>query len=232
MEREIIDLPCSLFAPIMRDWHIDPRGRSAGDGVTGDGQVVYATRAKWVGKLDFALRGRDRVLVWGAIIARMRGRVNLLRLCLCAPYRPLPRDVLGLDYHSIYPDGIPHDDGAFFDDGSGYEYEPTASILGAAAAGATSLLINGSEIDDLLEPGHWFSINDWLYRCTSIDGSGSTTTITFEPPLREAVTTSDELNLNAHTIMAFETDSEGRAALEAGKWGGASLSLVEWTNRP
>ena len=87
-------------------------------------------------------------------------------------------------------------------------------------------------INDLLEPGHWFSISDWLYRVTGMSGSGAATVITFEPPLRRAVTTANEIALDASVIMAFETDAEGRSQLEAGRRGTATLNLVEWTNRP
>lgn len=232
MDRTIIDLPCGLFAPITRDWHLDARGRSAGDGVTGDGQVVYASRAKWVAKLDINLMRRDRVLVWGATMAKMRGRVNLLRLCLCAPYRPSAADILSAEDLALLEDGIPHSDDTYFDDDTGYDYVPTAAILGAAAAGVTTLLINGTAINNTLEPGHWFSISDWLYRVVGISGTGLTTAITFEPPLREPVTTSDEIVLDATAIMAFESDAEGRSSLYAGRHGTATLSLVEWTNRP
>lgn len=232
MDRTIIDLPCDLFAPVMRDWHLDARGRSAGDGVTGDGQVVYSSRAKWVARLDVMLTRRDRILAWGAIMARMRGRVNLLRICLCAPYRPLPRDILSPSDLALVEAGLPHSDDSFFSDDTGYSYSPTVSILAAAPAGSTSLSIDGDEINDLLEPGHWFSISDWLYRVTGMSGSGAATVITFEPPLRRAVTTANEIALDASVIMAFETDAEGRSQLDAGRRGTATLNLVEWTNRP
>lgn len=232
MDREIIDFP-DLFRRVLFDWNLDVRGRSAGDGVTGDGQVVYAMKAKWSAKMDVLLAEREHILAWRAIFGRVRGRVNIIRINVNDPFRVLTEDILDAgDVGVIEGDGVPHDDDAMFDDGTGYSYEPTAPVLSAGSMGATSLLIDGSPIYDQLAPGMYFSIDDWLYLCTGIEGEGASTSITFEPPLRRPASTADSINLNASVLMVMVQDVDGMPALDVDRVSKPTFDLVEWTNRP
>lgn len=235
MIREIIDLPCGLFGPLVSDWIFNVRGRAANDAVTGNGQVVYGNAGRWEATLDLSGFGRDRQLAWGALRAKMRGRVNLLRVCVCDRWRPKYQE-LGLsaeDIAMIRGAGIPHSDDALFDDGVGYDYEPALAIPSDIDAGTDEITIDATPINDALQPGQYFSIDDWLYQVTGIAGDDATTRIYyFEPPLRRDVIAESVMELEASTIMAFQTDTEGRMPRELGKHGNTQIQLVEWTNRP
>jgi hypothetical protein len=232
MERTVIDFPCNLFAAIARDWIIDVRGRGGSESVAGNGQVVYGSQPRWVATLDFNLIGRDRVLVWQAITAKMRGRVNLMRICACDPFQPTFAE-MGLSAAQIAEIGtsIPHSDEAFFDDDSGYSQGPVLSGV-VAARGATSFTVDATPVNDALQPGHMFSVDDYLYRVTGVSGVMASRTYEFEPPLREAMVATDSIDLRPHVIVAFDGDLEARAKLgSGGKVGAASIAITEWVNR-
>lgn len=234
MNREIIDLPCGLFGPLVSDWILNVRGRAGNDSVTGNGQVVYGNAARWEATLDLSGFGRERQLAWAAIRAKLRGRVNLLRVCVCDRWRPKYSE-LGLsdeDIALIRGDGIPHSDDTLFSDGTGYGYAPTIVLEADIGAGSESITVDATSVNDALQPGHWFSIDDWLYQVSGMDGDMDDRTYYFEPALRRAATAGMEISLEASTIMAFQTDMEGRMARELGKHGNTQIQLVEWTNRP
>ena len=228
MDRSIIDFPGQLFGAITRDWIIDVRGKAGSENVNGNGQVVYGAQPRWEATLEFNLMKRDRVLVWQAIVAKMRGRVNLLRIGVCDPFQSTNAE-LGIEADPT--DGIPHSDEMLFDDDVGYSQGPTLPGV-AAAIGATSITLDATPINDALQPGHMFSVNDWLYRVTGITGTSSARTYEFEPPLRRAMLATDVVDLRPSVIVAFASDKEARAKLgAAGRNGSASMNIIEWTNR-
>lgn len=228
MERTIIDFPGQLFGAITRDWIIDVRGKAGSENVNGNGQVVYGTQPRWEATLEFNLMKRDRVLVWQAIVAKMRGRVNLLRIGVCDPYQP---SVAELGYEADPADGITHSDETYFSDDIGYSQGPTIPGV-AAAIGATSITLDATPIGDALQPGHMFSVNDWLYRVTGISGTSAARTYEFEPPLRRAMLATDTIDLRPRVIVAFVSDKEARAKFgSAGRNGSVAMSVVEWVNR-
>lgn len=232
MERTIVDFPCSLFGAIARDWIIDVRGRGGSEAVAGNGQVVYGGKPRWVATLDFNLIGRNRVLVWQALTAKMRGRVNLLRICACDPFQPTFAE-MGLNAAQIAKinSSIPHSDETLFDDDSGYSQGPVLAGV-AAARGATSFTVDATPVNDALQPGQMFSVDDYLYRVTGMSGTMPARTYQFEPPLRQAMLTTDTIDLRPHVIVAFDGDLEGRAKLgSGGKVGSASIAVTEWVNR-
>ena len=233
MERAIIEMPCGLFGPLVNDPILNVRGRSAGEGVTGSGQVSYGNQPRWEINWDISGFGRDRVLAWRAIRARMRGRVNILRVCMCDRWRPTYQE-LGLsadDIALLRAAGVPHSDGTYFSDGTGYGYEPTMISLGYEA-GDETITIDATPINDALQPGQWFSHDDWPYQVTGIDGTAEARVYSFEPSLRRAIPAGDEITLDATALMAFVDDTQGRMPLDMGKHGAAQIQLVEWTNRP
>lgn len=232
MERTVIDFPCNLFGAIARDWIIDVRGRGGSESVAGNGQVVYGSQPRWVATLDFNLIGRNRIMVWQALTAKMRGRVNLLRICACDPFQPtLAETGLSATQIAEIRAGIPHSDDTYFDDDAGYSQGPTLTGV-SAARGAVSFTANATPINDALQPGQMFSVDDYLYRVTGISGTTEARTYEFEPPLRQAMTTADVIDLRPHVIVAFDGDLEARAKLgSGGKVGTASIAITEWVNR-
>lgn len=222
MDRDVIEFPARLFVRTSFAWDIDVRGRAANPGITGSGQVIYGNQPRWVADLEYVTR-KDQGLAWRSTMDRLRGRINVLRVPVC--------DLLRLSAAAIgsTTGEIPHDDDTLFDDDTGYVNGMTAPILVAASAGDTTLSFDAGYFGDAFSGGHMFSINDWLYRATMVEGEGEEAVVTFEPPLRRAVVVGDEIDLNATALMALGDDRGGALSHRVAKRGSASLSLVEWT---
>ncbi|TDR34661.1 hypothetical protein [Aquamicrobium defluvii] len=229
MKRKIIDLPRS-FAQLTNDWIINVRGKSAGEGVTGTGQVAYGAQPRWETTIDLAAIGCEGQRTWNAIQSSMRGRINVLRVPLI-DLCPVDLGIPGLDEWSI--SHIPHSDDTPFSDGAYYAQEPTIVMPSLLEAGAEEMTVDTSSVNHVLEPGMWFSHDDWPYRVTGMwEGEGGATTFAFEPPLRRDIPEGHEVTLQATALMVFETDLEGRMPLERGRLITASVKLLEWTSRP
>lgn len=240
MDREIINLPCGFFGPTVSDWILNVRGKSASDGVTGTGQVIYGNQPRWEATLDLSGFGRARVLTWRAIRARMRGRLNILRVCVCDRWKPTFREA-GLspeDIAMLGGPGIPHAGygGAdvYFSDGVGYDYTPALTMLADVSAGVDSITMDATPINDSLQPGQWFSFSDWPYQVTYIDGVDAAHRVYhFEPPLRRDIEAGATMKIGeASGLFAFQDDLQGRMPLQLGKHGDTQIQLIEWTNRP
>lgn len=235
MKRRIIDLPSGL-GPLASDWFINVRGQSAGDGITGNGQVVYGLQPRWEANIALAGVERRQVLIWRSILAAMRGRLNVLRVRVCDAYRPTWKE-LGWTQQMIDEirrgRGVPHSDTAYFNDSTGYDHEPTVLAGYKMTRGSTHIDIWPGRINNALQPGHYFSHNDWLYMVThkEIRPNGSYR-LQIEPPLRRDIPQGTEIHLEAKALMVFETDLEGRLNLDLGRFGAANLRLIEWVNRP
>lgn len=230
MERQIIDVPTSLLGYEAFDWEINVRGRSAGESVTGAGQVVYGVRPRWEANAEFTLLKPSQILVWRAILSRLRGRVNILRMRVNDPLRP-SQSATGLAADDIQAGQVPHSDDTLFDDDTGYAVEATAPVSAAASPGVTSITVNADHISDALQPGHFFSINDWLYRVTGISGSSAARVYDIEPPLRADVAEGDSVRPDARTLVVFEADMQSTPAMERIPVSTIKLRLLEHVNR-
>lgn len=133
-------------------------------------------------------RQRISTLLWRALRQICDGGVNPIVVPRNdALFRPWPAGLA-----QGVPADIPHSDGTFFSDGTGY-YQPIIDISAAAASlRATSLNITLNNAS-ALQGGESFSINHgvlgWrLYEiATVVMVNGTLGTIRFNPPLREAI---------------------------------------------
>lgn len=224
MDRKVIELDTAYFWSDAFEWQIDWRGNAGQAGVTGAGQVVFGNQPRWIGKPNFKTFRRDKIRSWRGVIAQARGRYNVFRVKMHDPLRPTWREM-----GSAYSGGlIAHSDGSTFSDGSGYTQGVTAPILETAAAGSTSIRINADYLGNFISSGHIFSINDWPYQATGIEGQGEDAVLYFETPLRRAATPDDEVNLDATCLAALEGDLEGASRVELAEIARVNLSLVEW----
>jgi hypothetical protein len=162
------------------------------------------------------------------IKSMLRGRFGYLRVKLCDRHRITRRDIGAVDQS----DGVPFGDGAFFSDGSGFSLAaPSAPLAVAAAAGASEISVPASYISGAMTAGVFFSINDWVHQVDDWEEDGSNYLLTISPPLREAVTTSDEADFSARSIWQFTADDVGDITLRTGKSGAVELRLVEPVGR-
>lgn len=145
-----------------------------------------------------------------------------------ALFRPWPTGVaqsLGLD--------IPHSDDTFFDDDTGY-YQPVIDITaGAAALRSVSLEISIVYAGELMG-GEAFSINHtnmgWrLYEIATVEyDDEESATITFRPPLREAVIDGTQLEFDRpRCTMRLASTNSMDLSINPWTFNSASVDFVE-----
>ncbi|MCK1503858.1 hypothetical protein [Bradyrhizobium sp. 18] len=179
------------------------------------------------------LRGKDRqkltTLLWRAVRQIADGGVTPLVVprndALFLPWPAGVARAAGID--------IPHSDGALFSDGSGY-YQSIIDITAAAAAlRATSLDITINYAGELMG-GESFSIEHetmgWrVYEIATVSmDDGVAGTITFMPPLREAIPANTQLEFDRpRCVMRLAKTSSMDLSVQPWTFNSASVDFVE-----
>ncbi|MET3991679.1 hypothetical protein ABID65_003319 [Bradyrhizobium sp. S3.9.2] len=239
-----LEFPRALLRAKQDPWNL--AGVAVAGGQANAGLVPGLTRSDGGGywtcrMLDVSLsgrqgiqdRGRDRqrisTLLWRAVRQICDGGVvSIIVPRNDALYRPWPAGVphkAGFD--------LPHDDGSSFSDGTGY-YQPIIDITCAAATlRATSLDITIVYAGELMG-GESFSINHenvgWrLYEIATVDQvDDNSATITFNPPLREAVPDGTVLEFDRpRCLMRLVQPSSMDFAPQPWTFNSASADFVE-----
>ncbi len=208
-----------------------PNTRSGGVALNGMEQVISPLTSIWKWRIILPINTVGRARAWRAVNAKLKGRFNYLRARVCDQYR-IGRRSIGASYPG---DSVPHSDGAFFSDGTGYALaQPTSAVQVAAARGATSVRVLASDFAGAMTAGVFFSINDYLYVVTDWELAGTTEEyidVTFEPPLRAAIDVDDTVDFDAKSIWVLDTDEMGRMPLRLGRFGEVELNLTEALGR-
>lgn len=128
---------------------------------------------------------------------------------------------------SPFVTGIPHSDGSFFADGSGYSQATVwGEVLAAASGNAGLLIMRVYGLSRPLRMSDWFSIyhttKGWrAYRYwevqSAVDGAGYTDyTLALAPPLREAVSVGDRVEFaRPRFVGKFKADFTLPSVVEA-----------------
>lgn len=211
--------PTSRFAFDEQEIDIERRTISGGVSLAGEEDVIETDGGGRV-FAEFAggpLLEREDNLAWRAIGTRFGSGTEPIIVPFC--------DRLHQPYG--YEHSVPHSDDTPFDDDSEYSGGgPVASVAADAALRATTLSLTLDLPQDLIG-GEWFSINHptkgWrAYNIATVDGS----TVTFRPPLREAVTAGDTVDFdNPRCLM--RVDGRPPRRIEIGQYGEASIRFVE-----
>lgn len=179
-------------------WSLDGQRLTGGQSVSGLTQTARTDGGGyWTADLRFVLRSPDQVRRWRAFAARLSGGEETIAV---------PRCEIGLKVTlaaGVTFESVTHSDGVAFSDGTEYVIEPVVSAAfgGTAALRATQVQLNFTTAVDLLG-GEVFSIvhanaGERMYQIKSIvSQSGNNYTVKISPPLREAVTTSTELDFD------------------------------------
>lgn len=165
-----------------------------------------------------ALLDREKVLAWRALLTGLEDGVTPHIVYLCdkrhSPY--------GGEHLVPHSDGTPLSDGSLYSGGG-----PTAEIVADAPLRAVSLVLAVTSLRPLIG-GEWFSIEHpakgWrAYTVKSVADDG---TVTFRPPLREAVTAGDAVELSQPRCLMIQ---EGKASrrLDYGRLTEAAIRFVE-----
>jgi hypothetical protein len=224
MIRTVVEFPASLARWNVYGIELDVRGRSAGDATDGSGQMVLGVQPRWEATLSLELLNQTEVKAWRAFISLLKGRVNVMRLPIGDPLQ------IGEADWGIASPEVPFSDDAFFGDDTGFVTEPVLTGV-TAAAGANTFTTNATLIGDGLQPGHYFSVNDWLYRVTGVFGTTTARQYTFEPSLRRAIVSTDQIRCWARGQFALKGDMDSPPIMEGIVYSKIELSLVEHINR-
>jgi hypothetical protein len=191
-----IEIPWNRLIENSHDWNLVGNTMTAGQTSAMSVDIRSDGGGFWRATLsNIRFKDRSDTLLWRAIrnIAN-GGIVPIVVYRRDATWAPFPGTTEG--------EITSHSDGTYFDDGTGY-YEATIDVTcnGGAALRATTMVLN-LNVCAALQGGECFSINHatfgWrLYEIgTAIENDDGTTTITFNPPLREAITDGEQLEFD------------------------------------
>ena len=230
---EIIEWPGNLVITDRGHPQLISNTRSGGRALSGSEQIVAPTVRIWNWKIQVEIFRADHLRALSVMLDSLDGRYGYLRINMCDTSRVTRRMMGAVPYSGP---GVPHDDGAYFSDGAGYDL--TNGVSNPAAAGNandTTLAIDFGDVPMI--GGAPFSINGWLYRIqyiedpADLDAPGTIRTVRILPPLRSDVTPDDEIHWRADVIWRLTTDDQGQAFLRLGKFGTVTIDLTEPISR-
>lgn len=213
-------------------FHTDIPSSSGGPTYTGAEQVVFSSAGRWRASVAFEpirMHGNpNEILAARAIVAHLKGRSNTIYI---GPYDCgyVPSALAGGASGMI--GGIPHSDGSFFSDGSGYSQPSSPAVVAVSASeGDVAMSVTMIDATQSAQAGQYFGFGDnELYLIeTSVDNGGGNFALTFWPPLRSDHGASDEVNFSAPKCeMRLSQDNSAELTLRSFRYGSQQYDLVE-----
>lgn len=204
------------------DPQIVPMTRSGGVALSGGKQILSPLVSRWQFSAEFPILDAAGARTMRVVKSKLMGQFNYLLLRVCDQYRITAQNV-GAEIETV-----PHSDDAPFSDDSEYAVsQPSSPIMEAAGINSPTVVVRASDLAEAITAGVLVSINYRLYQIDNWSVDGSNYILEINPPLREAVTTDDEVNFDAKCIWRLVADDEGRTNLTVGKYGMVTLNLVE-----
>lgn len=217
----IFDKPAGLKMTV-ETWRIDARTRSGGETINGREQVVSNGLGRWVASVSFAAHDPTSIRTIRALVAKLDGRSNAVRIgpCDCSNAPPgVP--LVG---------GIPYSDDAFHTDGSGFvQGGVPPKVIEEAAAGTYSVKIMvGSTLVPIPE-GVYIGLAGRLYMVVGYTPlENETAELNLLPRLRATVPVDETvLWCGARCPMRFTSDDSGALPLTLARFGEATFDMVE-----
>lgn len=215
--RSIIDVPRVFLRASAVDWAIDWRGQSAGEDTGGGDQVVVSGFPRFVGNLPLVLP-RAMVGHYRALILRMQGRVNALRVPMIDPV-------------SFQAGGAPWQAHwrAYL---SGQYVEPRPKVLTVAAssAGAPSVTVDERPLARQIPVGAFLSYNDWPFAVVARSGPVEARVLTVQR-LAVAIPSGAEIDLAARGVFLLPSGLSAQPGYGVTGPSQPELSLTEWITR-
>lgn len=226
--------PAALLPPGKMLW--EPMGMTVGSGQTASGVMPVARidgggiwKATFTDVAAFTADKRRAFRAFSAIADG--GSQPFIMPCIETYDAPWP--IVGGQPQRSLP-AVPHSDGSFFSDGTGYDSSMIAiTSTVAAALRATALTVTVTAADSL-HGGETFAIqhlnNDWrLYRIrTAVQNIDGTWAITIRPPLREAIIAGTPLEFDRpKCVMRLLSPDAMDLTYEPFWFGTASPALIE-----
>ena len=215
----VIDLCCSDLRFFSQNLWLVGKTSSAGPGLDGRSQVLVSENRIWRARLDLTAENGPGILKFRQMAAKLNGRAGRIRMCVNNFFTPRYNgnlqefyDLLGISPGDVAAGFMPFSDSSTFSDGTGFALPSPSEprVSGSYQMGKTQIAVSGV-YGEMLQPGAYFSINDFLY----IVEENSAGLLTFSPPLREAIAIGDTVNVSAPKIQVrLSSDSGFRPEVE------------------
>lgn len=216
--------PHEALVPRVRDIWIAERSVATPASIDGLVQVVSSDAGIWRCVFsDILINTHGKVRTWRAIRSKLKGRQVPLLVPVCRIHQPVPDDATDL----YAP--VPHSDGSFFDDGSGYVGQVIDIVSSTSAEVRSTQLSVSINYAGLLQPSHVFSIADRLYEITDVVYSGdSSAVLSINPPLRDAIVSGAQFEFdNPVCRMRLASDGEMATPIELLKYAKPTVNFIE-----
>jgi hypothetical protein len=219
--------PDEILRPQNVAFDIAARTLAAPSSVSGVTQVVATDAGVWKATYgNVLISKRDQVNTFRGISVLLEGRLGSILVPLCRAYQPVPEGAIEAGAY----DTVPHSDLAFFSDGTGYVIERVIDVVAGANAAVRAISIQITiVVAGTIEPGQHFSIGERLYRVRTVNYTSSTVaTLTFRPPLREAVTAGERLEFEDPVCrMRLATDDAMDLELSLRRFAQPTVMFIE-----
>jgi len=219
--------PVKVLPPRRVSFDIAPRSLAAPANVYGIGQVISQDAGIWRATFgDIHVRGRDPVVAFRGIATELEGRINTILVPLCRSYQPHAPGSVEAGIFDI----VPHNDGAYFEDDTGYVSSSIYAYNAFTAEARATALTIGVVYGGTLEPGHHFSVGGRLYRIKTVSySSPGIANVTIRPPVREAIPSGTHLEFDDPVCrMRLATDTEMDLSLDMRRQGNPTVNFVEY----
>lgn len=228
----VLDWPSDIELFQVGGWVLDAKSTTAGRGLDGVRQIINKESRYWKSQFQVAdIWGLEDAPKFHAFMDQCKGASGAFRIPVYNEWTfQYTGDLrafylsVGMTADEIAAGAIFYDDGASFDDGSGFAPPDYAEPIttAAAAAGDTYLSVTGF-IGEYAKVGSLFSVNDFLYRIYE----NTVGNIKFNPPLREAISSGTTVNISKPNVQVrFESDEDAEVFASA-QWGLPMFNVVE-----
>lgn len=221
----VLTFPSHFFGFNDTEFDIERSTLKGGTALSGEQDIVSTDGGGRV-YAEFSngpLVDRNPTLAWRALLTQLEEGVTQVVVPLC--------DARHTPYSAGVGSSVPHSDGTPFSDDSEYVAGgPTANAAGAALLRATQLTLNLA-LEQPLLGGEWFAIEHptkgWrAYNIGAILAQTTTTaTVSFRPPLREAVPAGKAVELRAPRCLMVQDGKASRK--KSGRYTEAAIRFIE-----
>lgn len=217
MTPRIVTVPRALVVATRTDWDIDWREVSAGTSLDGADYAVISAMPRWIGAPELILNPAQ-ARQWRAIRWAGRGRTGVFRIPMV--------DRAGAHLGSFAQ--VPFDGPVTFDDGTGFDGGPKVPCPDGAAAGATEIVVDESQLEVPIPVGQIMSRDDWPMGVIWREAEGPLTRLGIEMPLRKAIPEGAMIAVAGTGLFRLGDPRAGNVDTAIDRWTRIRLDLQEW----
>ncbi|MDR7125497.1 hypothetical protein [Pseudotabrizicola sp. 4114] len=215
--RAIVDLPRLFVRTSVVPWKIDWRGQSSGPDTGGGDQTVVSGFPRFVGAVALVLPP-EMVLEFRAILTRLRGRVNALRVPMVDPLSGMVSGGLTAETYMAWQAG------------QYVEPRPKVRVVAAAARGVGEIVVDETDILRPIQIGSNLSYDDRPFSVVGRSGYGATVTLLVER-LAVAIPEDAMIDLEARGIFTLDDPLAAMPDYGLDHVAQTTVALTEWITR-